>query len=288
LPRASETARNGLSTGLREAGLALRDSVNADLEQLLTEIAFVLLPRGVTPQRFSRIARQAFIRAAAERSRLKNGRINRSKVAALTGLTRREIKQILDRDKSSATPKANRAASTPSARVVHGWLTDRRFLTRQGRPKMLSNRGSQSPFQRLVKDYGGDISPRAVQEELVLSKMIRIVGRQLELRTAKISAVKAHSGPLSRVLPALIDALRIASVDRRNKLDPVLYRLRLNADNETELGLIRERCQSGIKLLLEGLQESLANQVTIPARRRTVGHTIHVTVLLADNRAQRS
>lgn len=248
----------------------------------------MLLPRGVTPQRFSRIARQAFIRAAAERSRLKNGRINRSKVAALTGLTRREIKQILDLDQSSATPKANRSGRTPSARVVQGWLTDRRFLTKQGRPKMLTNHGGKSSFQRLVKDYGGDISPRAVLEELAHSKAIRIVGRQLELRAAKFSSQKAQLGALSRVLPALIDVLRIASVERRNQLDPLLYRLRLHADSETELGLIRERCQSGIKSLLEGLQESLEHQVTIPVRKRTAGHTIHVTVLLADNRAQRS
>ena len=246
----------------------------------------MLLPRGVTPQRFSRIARQAFIRAAAERSRLKNGRINQSKVAALTGLTRREIKQILDLD--HATPKANRSARTPSARIVQGWLTDRRFLTKQGRPKMLTNHGGKSSFQRLVKDYGGDISPRAVLEELAHSKAIRIVGRQLELRADKFSTEKAHLGALSRVLPALIDVLRIASVERRNQLDPLLYRLRLHADSETELGLIRERCQSGIKSLLEGLQESLEHQVTIPVRKRTAGHTIHVTVLLADNRAQRS
>lgn len=247
----------------------------------------MLLPRGITPQRFSRIARQAFIRAAAERSRLKNGRVNRSKVAALTGLTRREIKQILDLDQSNAKPKENRSARTPTARVVQGWLTDRRFLTKQGHPKMLTNNGGNSSFQRLVKDYGGDISPRAVLEELAQGKAIRVFGRQIELKAARISTAKAHLGALSRMLPTLIDFLRIASVERKNQLDPLLYRLQLHASNEAELGLIRERCQSGIRSLLQGLQESLEHQITIPMRKRTAGHAIHVTVLLADNQAKR-
>lgn len=265
-----------------------RESRNADLEQLLVELAFVLLPRGITPQRFSRLAREAFIKAAAERSRLRNGRINRSKVAALTGLTRKEIKRILDREQSTSNPKLYRSACTPSERVVQGWMTDRRYLTKQGDPKMLTTDGGHSSFRRLVKDYGGDISPRAVLEQLQDSKAIRVIGHRLELRVARLPTEKVHLGSLSRVLPALIDGIRIASLERRNQQDPLLYRLRLNASSETELALMRERCQSAVKSLLHGLQQSLEHQITTPVTKRAIGHTLNITVLLADSRIRKS
>lgn len=249
------------------------------MEQLLVELAFVLLPHGVTPEKFSALAREAFIRAAAERSRLRNGRINRSKVAALTGLSRREIKRILEIDHSASLGGNH----TPSERVVQGWLRDGHFLTKRGRPKLLAISGRESSFQRLVKVYGGDISPRAVLEELARSRTIRKVGRRLELRVSKPRIQKGGSSRFSRVIPVLIDGLRIASTEQKLPVDSQLFRLRLLANSETELTLLRERCQSGIHSLLHGLQYSLKNQLTVPSRRRrTSKHALNITALIAD------
>lgn len=287
MPRASETVKPGLSPRQREAKLP-QESRNADLEQLLVELAFALLPRGITPQRFSSLAREAFIKAAADRSRLRNGRVNRSKVAALTGLTRKEIKRILDREQSRSSRRLYRSACTPSERVVQGWMTDRRFLTKQGEPKMLVTDGGHSSFRCLVKDYGGDISPRAVLEHLQASKAVKVFGRRLELRLAKIPMERGHLGALSRVLPALIDGLKIASLGRRSPSDPLMYRVRLNASSEAELALMRERCQSAVKSLLHGLQQSLEYQITTPVRKRTKGHTLDITILLADSSVRNS
>lgn len=251
------------------------------------ELALVLLPRGITPERFSRLAREAFIRAAADRSRLRNGRVNQSKVAALTGLSRREIKRLLDVERSRSRSETARSARTPSERVVHGWITDRKFLNRSGRPKTMAAGGRGSAFERLVKEYGGDISPRAVLEELIGKKVIRKVGRRLALRISKPPGVRGSLGTFSRIVPTLIDGLRIASPSSRSSIDSLLYRLRLQASSETELSLIRERCSSAIQSLLSGLESSLQQQLTVPARKRAHGHALNVTVLLADSRAAR-
>lgn len=263
--------------------MRLQENRHADLEQLLVELAFILLPRGITPEKFSALSREAFIRAAAERSRLRNGRINRSKVAALTGLSRREIKRILEIDHFATSLERNHSIHTPSKRVVQGWLTDRRFVTRQGQPKMLAIGGPESSFQRLVKEYGGDISPRGVLEELARSRTIRKVGQRLELRVSKLRSEKAGLSGFSRIIPVLIDGLRIASSEQNLPVESRLFRLRLLANSETELTLIRERCQSGIRSLLYGLQYSLKNQLTVPAgRRRTSKHALNITALIAD------
>jgi len=251
------------------------------------ELALVLLPRGITPERFSRLAREAFIRAAADRSRLRNGRVNQSKVAALTGLSRREIKRLLDADRSRSRLVVARSACTPSERVVYGWRTDRRYLTRAGRPKTLSVGARRSAFERLVKEYGGDISPRALLEELITKKAIHKTGRRLELRVSKLPSGRGNLGTFSRIVPTLIDGLRIASPSSRSSIDSLLYRLRLHASSETELSLIRERCSSAIQALLSGLESSLMRQLTVPTRKRSHEHALNVTVLLADSRAAR-
>ena len=250
-----------------------------DLQQLLVELASALIPLSITPSMFSKLARAAFVRAAADRSRLRNGRINHSKVAALTGLPRKEIARIL---KWPARSDGDLKTLTPTERVLQGWLTDRRFLSRQGRPKSLTTFGRAPSFVRLVKEYGGDISPRAVLEELVASRIVCGAGRHVELRSSKLPKPRTDLGSLARVIPTLVDSLRIASSHPAIPIDSYLYRLSLYADTEAELALIRQRCLSSIQSLLSGLKDSLDRQVTIPLRKRSSRHALGVTVLLAD------
>jgi hypothetical protein len=239
----------------------------------------VLLPRGVTPTSFSKLAREAFIRAAAGQARLRNGKLNHSKIAALTGLPRKEIRRILKHPVSCLEPDAT--ARMPSERVVQGWLTDRRFLTPQNRPKSLVvSRGTLS-FERLVKEYGGDVSPRAVLEELVRSRTIRRAGERLELQAIRLPNPRGGLGPLARVIPTLVDGLRIASSQSSSTIGSMLYRLRLRATTEAELVLIRQRCSSAVQSLLHGLKESLEHEFTRPVRKRSSRHALTVTVLLA-------
>jgi hypothetical protein len=257
-----------------------------DLRQLLVELASALLPRRITPDTFSRLAREAFVKAAADRSRLRNGRINHSKVAALTGLPRREISRILNR--RVVDVESDRKGRTPAERVVQGWLTDRRFLSQTGSPKSLAVGGPASSFARLVKKYGGDISPRAVSEELLRSRVVRSEGQRLELRSSKLPKATRDLGSLAQVIPTLVEGLRIVSREPRIPLDSLLHRLTLYADNETELVLIRQRCLSSIQSFLIGLKDSLEHQVTTPVRKRPSRRALSITVLLADAYSDRS
>lgn len=278
MPRASEKARR-VSNHTRTYGrLRLTDGAHADLQHLLDELAIALLPRGITPKRFSNLARDAFVRAAASNSRLRNGKVNHSKVAALTGLPRKEIKRILNR--TIANLESRRTTSMPSARVVHGWLTDSRFVTQRGKPKSLAIRGAKSAFERLVREYGGDISPRAVLEELIRSRKVLRTGDRLRLQISKLPVARAGLGTLTRIIPTLVDSLRIASRVEGTAIDSFLYRLKLHAPSTAELALIRERCSSSIQSLLYGLNESLKRQFTIPLRKRSSRHALTITVLL--------
>src|SRR5215470_5063922 len=87
------------------------------LQHLLTELALVLLPRGMTPKRFAALARSAFVQAASDMSKLRNGRVNHSRVAAQTGLTRADVKRLLV---YNAFGSPNRGQSALE-RVMDGW-----------------------------------------------------------------------------------------------------------------------------------------------------------------------
>lgn len=281
MPRAFDTTHRNSRLRSEKGRPKEADSRNADLQQLLFELALALLPRGVTPKCFSKLAREAFIRAAADHARMRNGKVNHSKIAAITGLPRKEIRQILSRP-SPASLELDAATSMPSERVVRGWLSDKRFLTRRGRPKILAIGGDAISFDRLVKEYGGDISPRAVLEELMRSRKVARNGRRVELHASKRPNPRNVLGPLARVIPTLVDGLRVASHQQASTIGSALYRLRLNAATEGELALIRQRSSSAVQSLLHGLKESLEHEFTVPIRKGSSRHALTLTVLLVN------
>ena len=272
-------ARRGSGYTHRKRRPSLTEGPHAGLQHLLGELALALLPRGITPNSFSLLARAAFVRAAAGKARLKNGKVNHSKVAAITGLPRKEIRRILNRTTACLEPGLT--TLMPSERVVQGWLTDQRFLTRKGDPKTLPFERGRLSFQRLVKEYGGDISPRAVLEELTRSRRVCRAGERLKLQISKLPIPRRGLGPLMRIIPSLVDGLRIASNPSFSSIDSSLYRLKLQAPSIVELALLRDRCTSSIQSMLCGLSESLERQLTVPPRKRSSSrHALTVTVLL--------
>lgn len=254
------------------------------LQELLTELAFVLLPRGMTPKRFSEMVRTAFVQVAADISRLRNGKVNHSRVAAQTGLSRSDVKRLLRRQAFSPAHRSQ----TPVERVIEGWRNDRQFATRPGKPRRLMVSGSRGSFARLVRKYGGDVPPRAVLEEL------RRIGAVIDAN----GAVLLHASPsirqrydfgfLSRVLPALVDGLRIASRKSGPGAASSVHRLTLPAETEVDLAIVRDRCISSAQSMLDGLAHSLGTQAATPRTRRAPNHSFSVTILLAENGSKKS
>ena len=88
-----------------------------------------------------------------------------SRIAILTGLTRKEVQALLDvpiHREERYGDEYNRAA-----RVITGWLRDPDFGDGSGHPLPLRMEGKQLSFRALVKRYSGDIPERAMLDELV-------------------------------------------------------------------------------------------------------------------------
>src|SRR6202021_3144343 len=145
---------------------------------VLTELAVVLLQMGITPKHFGELAKQAFVEAAGTLSKFRNGKINRSRVAVMTGLSRVEVKRLLSGQPSMSSIPAQQSRGE---RVISGWMSDRRFLDARGRPVRLPIAGARASFTTLVREFGGDVPHRAVLEELRRLRVVRQVGNRLEL-----------------------------------------------------------------------------------------------------------
>lgn len=134
----------------------------AALEKALLGQARELMKHGLTPKVFARVALRAFALAAAETSRLRNGRVNNSRVAARTGLSRSVVREALRPD----FLKSITSSLAPIDSVLQGWFLDRRFIDDKGLPKTLAIVGSRASFKSLAKLYAGELPYRAILDEM--------------------------------------------------------------------------------------------------------------------------
>jgi len=134
--------------------------------KILRPLIRVLIRNEVTHAELTELVRQTYVEVAYEAYSIPEQEMTFSRVAVLTGLSRKEVvrlKGILDAEEVLVKQKPNRAQ-----RVVHGWLGDKEFLDRKKEPKELPVKGSKSSFQTLVQRYSGDITYGAVLDELNL------------------------------------------------------------------------------------------------------------------------
>jgi hypothetical protein len=131
---------------------------------VLKPIARALLRVGVGYREFSEIAKTAFVETATSDYGLRGRPTNISRVAVMTGLTRKEVRRI--RIKTDASEHTVVMRTTPVSQILHRWYTDDEFLTDKGSPMSLDFDGDGLSFTALVKKYGGDVPAGAMRTEL--------------------------------------------------------------------------------------------------------------------------
>ena len=132
------------------------------MRTLLVPLVRILLRNGVPFAEFCEHAKQAYVDAAAELV-VPGRKPSISRIAVVTGLTRKEVSRLLKMKDGESAPveRYNRAA-----RVVSAWVREAEFRDGSGRPMALPAEGRRS-FAELVRRYGGDVPHRAVLDELV-------------------------------------------------------------------------------------------------------------------------
>lgn len=141
----------------------------AALGRVLRPLFRVVLRNHMSFKAFLDIAKRSYIEVAASEFAIPGKKQSVSRIALLSGLTRKEVQRLLeDRTAydSDAEERYNRAA-----RVVAGWVRDKDFADAAGDPRALALLDDESPdqasFADLVRRFSGDIPFRAVLDELL-------------------------------------------------------------------------------------------------------------------------
>ena len=131
---------------------------------VMRPIARALLRAGIGYREFAEICKTAFVDVAGKDYGIRGRPTNVSRVAVMTGLTRKEVRRI--RDKTEEGDETGIVKLTPMGQVMHRWHTDADFLDDRGKPRNLDFDKGDVSFATLVKRYGGDIPPGAMRTEL--------------------------------------------------------------------------------------------------------------------------
>ena len=143
----------------------IEHKLQAAVVRLLKPLVRILLRNGIPCGVFEELARWTYVDVAFQESSLPGRKLTDSRVAIITGLSRKEVSRL----KSIEAPEDNEAAErfNRAARVISGWTRDPRFLDIHGQPARLTLQEGEFSFGELVKAYGGDVPTRAVFDELL-------------------------------------------------------------------------------------------------------------------------
>lgn len=144
---------------------AHRRILAASLRRLLRPLVRLMLRSGIPYGVFADLAKQMYVEVANEEFRIPGRKQTVSRVAIITGLTRKEITRIQELARSDAAQVVDRY--NRAARVIAGWVRDSRFVDARGEPAPLPLDDEGASFSALVREFSGDIPPRAIRDELV-------------------------------------------------------------------------------------------------------------------------
>lgn len=133
---------------------------------LLRPLVRILLRNGVPYGAFTELVKSAYIDVAMKEFKVPGRKQSKSRVATITGLSRKEIQRILTLPKEQKNGDGI-ACYNRAARVVFGWAHDKIYALTTGDAAGLPFEGVVPSFTSLVKAYSGDVPPRAILDELL-------------------------------------------------------------------------------------------------------------------------
>ena len=244
----------------------LREQLKEAYRRLLNPLIRILIRNGVTATEATDLMRRAYVDAAtSDEFRLPGRRISDTRVAILTGLSRKEVHKLRN---ETGEPEAGTNLGR-IGRLIAGWNQDPDFTGPYGLPLAVrfenQPRSDAPSFTELVRRHSGDMSPRAMLDELLRTGLAAIDDEGL-IRNSGRTYIPSKLDPaaverLGKIVGRLADTL-----DFNNQVDdPSLGRYERVVT--TDIGLteeqyrqfnfyLRAKCQQ----LLETIDNWLATQ----------------------------
>ncbi len=131
---------------------------------MLRPLARILLRYELSHGEFAELSKRSYVDVVYRYFSIPNRKKTYSRAAVLTGLHRKDIVRLANLGDDEVVQ--SKGAINRATRVIGGWLGDPDFLD-NGQPKALPLKGPGTSFELLVARYSGDITARAVLDELI-------------------------------------------------------------------------------------------------------------------------
>jgi len=106
--------------------MAIHQALHQTVLKLLNPLVRVLLNHGVSQDTFAELSRQAFVEEGFAHMARRGKRATASGVAALTGLSRKEVKRLKEANGDTLGAEVQRR--NRAIRVISGWVNDPDFV----------------------------------------------------------------------------------------------------------------------------------------------------------------
>ena len=192
----------------------LRTALDAAVVRVLRPLIRAVLRSGMSYKALNDLVKWVYVDVSMKEFTIPGRKNSKSRVAVLTGLTRREVDRLvrLPEPKEGTPERYNRAA-----RVLSGWSEDPVF---QGPDQQALDLPLEGPisFTELVRLYSGNQPYRAVLDELV---RVGSVGR---LEGDRVRLLKSYYEPISGKQEE--EKLNILGIATADLLETIAYNIR--------------------------------------------------------------
>jgi hypothetical protein len=196
-----------------------------------------------------------------------------SRVSATTGLHRREVQRLLDAGNASGSARSIASVRSPALEVFAHWLTSANYKTKGARdkakPLALPRTGPEPSFQSLAQEVTRDIHPRALLEELLRLKLVRLIEAQdIVMPVPTLShAPRGDPSAMLRYLGMNVGDHLHASVSNVLGSDPSYLEQSVSAEglSEASLDLIRTLLKEQWQAVLQAVVPVVEQRVEADA-----------------------
>jgi len=133
----------------------IETAVTAFFVRSLKPLARILLRYGISYRQMSELCKKVYVEVATRDFGSEEAPASVSRVALLTGMTRRDVRRY--RPERDETEEQAVARTNFAARVLSGWFQDSDFHDDAGHPLPLPESGESPSFHELAKRYAPDI-----------------------------------------------------------------------------------------------------------------------------------
>ena len=263
----------------------LEHAIQQSLARLLTPLVRLVLRFGVPYGIFAEVLKRVYIEVAMSDFAIPGRKATISRASVLTGLSRKEVLRITrlppiseEASEDAAVKSYNRAI-----RVIGGWVRDPDFADAEGRPAVLPFENNGKSFSGLVRRYSGDVTPRAILDELLRVGSVELTDDGLfRLRSRAYVPAKADADKISILGSDVADLISTIDHNLSDTKRKSRFQLKVSYDNlpSEPLAAFRALSTQESRKLLEFFDRELsaADRDANPASRGTGRHRAGVSI----------